>query len=85
MAFFVFKFDYQKSKSWKEIAAHELETTNKFDKLKNWVPDCSGQDFGKKFLDSKHVLKVSFKPSRKNSDFYFYHFPLSLSGWKSST
>ena len=27
----------------------------------------SGQDFGKKFLDSKHVLKVYFKPSRKKS------------------
>ena len=26
----------------------------------------SEQDFGKKFLDSKHVLKVYLKPSRKN-------------------
>ena len=25
----------------------------------------SGQDFGKEFLDSKHVLKVYLKPSRK--------------------
>ena len=32
------------SKSWKGIATHELETTNKFVKLKNWVPDCSAQD-----------------------------------------
>ena len=34
----------------------------------------SGQDFSKKFLDSKHVLKVTFKPSRKNQKKYFYHF-----------
>ena len=31
----------------------------------------SGQNFGKKFLDSKHVLKVYFKPSRKNQIFLF--------------
>ena len=33
-----------------------------------------GQDFIKNFLD--HVLKVYFKPSRKNQDFLFL--PLSL-------
>ena len=38
------KLDHQMSKSWKRIAAHELETTSKFDLLKNWVPDCSAQD-----------------------------------------
>ena len=37
------KLDYQMSKSWKKSAAHELETTSKFDLLKNWVPDCSAQ------------------------------------------
>ena len=26
------------------IAAHELETNSKFDRLKNWVPDCSAHD-----------------------------------------
>ena len=31
----------------------------------------SGQDFDKNFLDSKHFLKVYFKPSRKNQDFLF--------------
>ena len=31
----------------------------------------SGKDFNKNFLDSKHVLKVYFKPSRKNQDFLF--------------
>ena len=31
----------------------------------------SGQDFGKKFLVSKHVLKVYFKSSRKNPDVLF--------------
>ena len=35
----------------------------------------SGQDFGKKFLDSKHVLKVYLKPSRKNQKILFL--PLS--------
>ena len=29
----------------------------------------SGQDFNKNFLDSKHVLKVYFKPRRKNLEF----------------
>ena len=38
------KLDHQMSKSWKRIVAHAFETTNKFDKLKNWVPDCSAQN-----------------------------------------
>ncbi len=38
------KFDHQMSKSRKKSAVHELETTSKFDQLKNWVPDCSAQD-----------------------------------------
>ena len=39
------KIDHQISKSWKQSAAHELETTtSNFDRLKNWVPDCSAQD-----------------------------------------
>ena len=37
------KLYHQMSKSWKKSAAHELEITSKFDKLKNWVPDCSAQ------------------------------------------
>jgi hypothetical protein len=32
----------------------------------------SRQDFGKNVLDSKHVLKVYFKPSRKNKDFFIF-------------
>ena len=40
------------------------------EKLSTWLLS-SGQDFGKKFLDSKHVLKVYFKPSRKNQNFLF--------------
>ena len=43
-SFILSKLDHQMSKSWKRIAAHELETTSKFDLLKNWVPDCSAQD-----------------------------------------
>ena len=42
-SFILSKLDLQMSKSWKRIAAHELETTSKFDLLKNWVPDCSAQ------------------------------------------
>ena len=38
------KLDYPMSKGWKRIAAHELQTSSKFDPLKNWVPDCSAQD-----------------------------------------
>ena len=40
----------------------------------------SGQEFDEKFLDSKHVLKVNFKPSRKNKDFVFLPVPI-LPGW----
>ena len=40
----------------------------------------SGQEFDEKFLDSKHVLKVYFKPSRKNKDFVFLPVPI-LPGW----
>jgi hypothetical protein len=40
----------------------------------------SGQEFDEKFLDSKHVLKVYFKPSRKNKDFVLLPVPI-LPGW----
>ena len=62
------KFDHLMSKSWKEIAAHELKTN--IVNLTGWKTEylSSGQDFGKKFIVSKHVLKVFFKPSRKNLD-----------------
>ena len=43
-SFILSKLEHQMSKSWKKSAAHELETTSKFDLLKNWVPDCSAQD-----------------------------------------
>ena len=36
----------------------------------------SGQEFDEKFLDSKHVLKVYFKPSRKNKIFVFLPDPI---------
>ena len=35
----------------------------------------SGQDFGKTKLDLKHVLRVYFKPCRKNQDFGFLPLP----------
>ena len=36
------KLDNQMSKNWKRkrIARHIFESINKFDRLKNWVPDC---------------------------------------------
>ena len=43
-SFILSKLDHQMSKSWKRIVAHELQTTSRFDLLKNWVPDCSAQD-----------------------------------------
>ena len=49
------------SRIWIEVARPLCETTNKFDRLKSG----SGQEFEENFLDSKHVLKVYFKPSRK--------------------
>jgi hypothetical protein len=36
----------------------------------------SGQEFDEKFLDSKHVLKVYFKPSRKKINFVFLPLPI---------
>ena len=38
----------------------------------------SGQEFDEKLLDSKHVLKVIFKPSRKYNDFSFLPDPILL-------
>jgi hypothetical protein len=54
-----------------------VETNNKFNRLKIGVPDFSAQDriSTKNFLDSKHVLKVYFKPSRINQDFLFLPLP----------
>jgi hypothetical protein len=36
----------------------------------------SGQEFDEKILDSKHVLKVYFKPSRKKKYFVFLPLPI---------
>ena len=66
-SFILSKLDHKMSKSWKGIAAHELET--KARKLSIWLLS-SGQDFGKNLIASKHVLMVYFKPSRKNPDFF---------------
>ena len=35
----------------------------------------TSREFNKKCLDSKHVFKVNFKPSRKNSDIGFLPLP----------
>ena len=52
-----------------------VETISKFDKLSTWLLS-SEQEFDEMFLDSKHVLKVYFKPSRKNQDVFFLPLPL---------
>ena len=49
------------------------------EKLSTWLLSW-GQEFDEKFLDSNHVLKVYFKPSRKNKDFVFLPVPI-LPGW----
>ena len=56
-SFILSKLDHQMSKSWKRIIAHAFETTNKFDRLKNW-PDWSAQDriSAKNILDSKYDM-----------------------------
>ena len=43
-SFNISKLDHQMSKRWKQIAAHAFETITKFDRMKNWVPDCWAQD-----------------------------------------
>ena len=65
-SWFVYFSEIENRHSWKEL---KIIRTSKFDRLKNWVCTwllSSGQEFDEKFLDSKHVLKVYFKPSRKN-------------------
>ena len=58
-SFILSKLDHQMSKSWKRIAAHELQTSSKFDLLKNWVPDCSAQDrISAKFYSIKTCPQV---------------------------
>ena len=63
--------DHQMSRIWIEVAGPLLETISKFDRLNNWVPNCSAQEFDEIFLGSKHVLKVTFKHSLKNKEFFF--------------
>ena len=66
------------SKIWIEVAVpllyYLIEKIWPSEKLSTWLLS-SGQDFGKKFLDSKHVLKVYLKTSRKSQIFLFL--PLS--------
>ena len=49
----------------KKLKTDRCTRTEPSEKLSTWLLS-SGQDFGKNFLDSKHVLKVYFKPSRQN-------------------
>ena len=65
------KLNHQMSKSWKEIAAHELETSTKFDRLKNWVPDCSAQDMisEKSFYTQNMSSRYTSSPVGKKNIF----------------
>ena len=60
-----------------------MQNKRKFDRLKDlaftWLLS-SGQEFDKMFLESKHILKVYFKPSRKNKDIVFLPVHI-LSAW----
>ena len=49
------------------------------EKLSTWLLSL-GQEFDEKLLDSKHVLKLIFKPSRKNKDVLFLPDPI-LNVW----
>ena len=66
-SFILSKLDHEMSKSWKEIVAHELETTSKFDLLKNWVLDCSAQDSisAKSFQTQNMSSRCSSSPVEK--------------------
>ena len=75
------KLDHQMSKIWIEVAGPLLETISNIDWLKNW--DLIAQlrtGIWQKFLDSKYVLNVNFKLSRKNNNFIFLPVPI-LPGW----
>ena len=41
-----------------------------------------GQELDERFLDSKHGLKVYFKPSRNNQDFLFLPLPSKLASMR---
>ena len=65
------------AKKYKELLGWTNSNYQQFwqaKKLSTWLLS-SGQDFVKNFLDSKHVLKVYFKPSGKNQDFSFSPLP----------
>ena len=72
------KKGWQKSKSWfvyftkRECCTRTRNYSQiwQAEKLSTWLLS-SGQDFSKKFLDSKHVLEVYLKPSRKNPKISF--------------
>ena len=73
------KLDHQMSRIWIEVVSPILVTTNKFGSLKSGICTwyfSSGKEFDENLLDSKHVLKVFFKPSRKKKDFVFLPVPI---------
>ena len=86
-SFIMSKLDQQMSKSWKQSAAHKLETTSKLDLLKNWVPDFSAQDriLTKTFFIQNMSSRFTSSPVGKVRFFDFYHFHPSLPLWKMTT
>ena len=72
-------------KKLKKSCQQFLETTNKFGRLKIFVPDISAHDWNptKTFYTQNMTFKMYFKPRRQNPDFYQILFCLFL--WKLAT
>jgi hypothetical protein len=79
-SFIISKLDQQMSKSWKHCGARQTQTISKFDRLKNWVPDCVIAQFRTGFWQNLFRLKTI--PRKKNQDFWFLPFLPSLPLWK---
>ena len=63
-SFTLSKLVHQMSKSWKRSVTYELQTTSKFDPLKNWVHDCSAQG-RKSFLTQNMSSRCTSSPVGK--------------------
>ena len=77
----------QDVKTFNWIAGPLLETISKFDRLKNWVPDCSAQDRNsmKRFYSQNMSSRCTSSPVGKIKILYFYQTLFCLAGWKFST
>ena len=68
-SFNISKLDHQMSKRWKQIAAHAFETITKFDRMKNWVPDCWAQDR----ISAKTIKCTGFSMIGNTFLFFFFY------------